>query len=72
MFLSFYSFSSVIDNEKTKGAIVMPKRIKKEKQKALTLKEWIYPTDGKQIKVLIIDSFLEFYLTKNTNKRPNA
>ena len=39
----------------------------------LTLKEWIFPADGKHIKELIQISFLEFYLAKKTTEiRQNA
>lgn len=51
-----------------KGGFLMQKTKKQAVQNPLTLKEWIYATDGKQIKELIKTCFLEFYFAKQTNK----
>ena len=35
-------------------------------QNPLTLRDWIYATDGKNIKELVKTSFLEFYFMRKT------
>ena len=51
----------------------MQKTKRQAAQKPLTLKEWIYAADGKEIKELLKASFLEFYFTKQTIEiRQNA
>ena len=46
----------------------MNRTIKQPEQKPITLKGWAYTPDGKEIKELIKDSFLEFYLAKQKMK----
>jgi hypothetical protein len=44
----------------------MPKAIKQTEYDSITLKEWVYSADGKEIQDLIKTSFVEFYFLKKT------
>ena len=44
----------------------MPKTNKQAKHEPITLKEWVYSADGKEIQDLIKTSFIEFYFMTKT------
>ena len=57
----------------TIGGQLMQRAIKQPEQKPITLKGWVFAPDGKEIKELIMTSFLEFYFAKRTAEiRQNA